>query len=314
MTFQTVSVLGAGTMGHALAVVHALGGCAVRLTDTHAPTLSVAQGRIGAALETLAEAGTISTAEAAAAQARIQPVSSLAEALDGSELIVEAVVENADVKSALFAEIDRLASVDAVLASNTSFLDVFPLIPERRRTRALIAHWYTPPYIIDLVDLVPAPECDPEVMHRVQDLYEACGKAVLVFERFLPGYIANRLQAALNLECLRLIDEGMATPEQIDMAVRDGLAARMALLGHMRKADFTGLEMMRNGLRARTYEPPRATGGSATLDRLIDAGRTGVKSGAGFYDYDDAKPEDLLRARDLKLLKLKAAIAAIDQD
>lgn len=314
MTFQNISVLGAGTMGHALAVVHALGGCAVRLTDTHAPTLSAAQRRIGLALDTLAEAGTFSMAEISAAQARIQPVYSLPEALEGSDLIVEAVVENANVKTALFAEIDRLAPLDAVLASNTSFLDVFPLIPDRRRSHALIAHWYTPPYIVDLVDLVPSPECDPEVLRRVQELYASYGKAVLLFDRFLPGYIANRLQAALNLECLRLIDEGMATPEQIDMAVRNGLAMRMALLGHMRKADFTGLEMMRNGLRARTYEPPRATGGSIALDRLIAAGRTGVNSGAGFFDYEGAEPGELLRSRDLKLLKLKAAIATINQD
>jgi len=308
MAIQRVAVIGAGTMGHALALVHALGGCSVKLYDSNPEVLMGASGMIEAACATLREAGTITAPQEQAALEQVALAGSLAEAVEAVDLVVEAVVEKADIKQIVFAEIDAHAPADAILASNTSYLDVFPLIPEARQSRAAIAHWYTPPYIVDLVDLAPGPRTAPQIIPALKALYEGFGKAPLVFKKLVPGYIANRLQAALNLECLRMIEEFGVTAEDIDFSIRHGLVERLAVLGHMRKMDYTGLEMVRNGIAGGTYQSPVNTGKARVLDRLIEDGRSGVRSGAGFFDYGGASAEELFQSRDLQLLKLKTQL------
>ena len=312
MRIEQTAVIGAGTMGHALALVHALGGQRVSLHDSSPEVLRSAPALIEAASATLVDAGAVSASDARTALERITYTESLPDAVRDADLVVEAVVEKADVKRIVYDEIDRYARGYAFIASNTSYLDPFPLIPAARQSRAAIAHWYTPPYIIDLVDLAPGPETAPEVIETLHALYKGFGKAPLVFDRLVPGYIANRLQQALNLECLRMIDEGWVSAEDIDQSIRHGLVHRLAVLGHMKKLDFTGLEMARLGIEGGTYEPPSNMLQSPTLDRLIAAGRTGVRAGAGFYDYGDASADALFRERDLKLLRLKAQLKDLE--
>ncbi|BBK34895.1 3-hydroxybutyryl-CoA dehydrogenase [Stella humosa] len=307
-----VAVLGAGTMGHALALVHALGGHPVRLYDNSPAALARAPGLMHTALATIAEAGEAPPGWTAArldAQVRIVP--DLAEAVAGAGLVVEAVAEDAEVKRQVFAAIDALAPEDAILASNTSMLDIFPLVPARRAPRTLIAHWYTPPYLVDLVDVVAGPGTDPAVVEQVRALYAGFGKHPIVLRRFVPGFIANRLQGAIGLEIQALLDAGVATPADIDDSIRHGLALRMALMGQLMKTDFTGLELSRKILANRSYTPPEATGRSATLDRLVEAGRTGVHAGAGYYDYGGRSVAELFQERDRKLFQLKRAFRAI---
>lgn len=314
MTIQQVGIIGAGTMGHALALVHALGGCRVRLHDANDEVLAKAPGLIKAACASLVEAGEIDQTQADAALAQISCTAALAEAVSEADLVVEAVVEQADVKTRVFAAIDQAAPAGAIIASNTSYLDIFPLVPAARQARTLIAHWYTPPYIIDLVDIAAGPETAADVLVEMEALYRGFGKQPIRFERLIPGYIANRLQAALNLECLRMIDEGWATAVDIDRAVRHGLASRLATLGHMKKMDYTDLRMSQNGLASRMYTPPEHKGGSAVLARMIADGHTGVRAGRGFYDYGDATPEDLFKARDAKLIKLKHFMKTLEEE
>lgn len=312
--FRTVAILGAGTMGHALGLVHAIGGCEVGLHDVSRDQLARAHELIASALETLVSSGTVPAGERERITGRITAYDTLDSVLRGADLVVEAVVEDRAVKRELFAEIDRLADEDAVLASNTSHLDVFPLIPERRQARAAIAHWYTPPYIIDLVDLAPGPSTRRDVIEALAGFYRGMGKHPVTFDHLVPGYIANRLQAAIGLEIADLLDRQLATPQMIDDSIRYGLSLRMVLLGHLMKQDYTGLDMARRALANRTYMPPEPKGHCETLDRLIAQGRTGVMAGAGFFDYGGRAPEDLLRARDLNLLRLKRLQAEIDRE
>lgn len=307
-----VSVIGAGTMGHALALVHALGGCDVTLFDSNPDVLTRAMVLIRVACETLVDAGAVTPDDALAAIGRIRTADTLAKAVAQAALVVEAVVESAPVKRTVFSAIDADAPPDAIITSNTSYLDVFALMPARRQSKAAIVHWYTPPYIIDLVDLAPGPATAPKVMDRLREFYCGMGKVALVFPSLVPGYVANRLQMALNLECLRIIEEGWASAEMIDLSIRHGLAHRLALQGHMRKMDYTGLEMVRNGIATGSYVSPEASTSSAVLDRLINAGRTGVQAGAGFYDYGDVPASQLFQQRDRKLLKLKEKISEIE--
>ena len=307
-----VAVVGAGLMGHALALVFALGGHQVRLTDNNPETLERAPGLMATALATLVEAN---EAEASWDRQRLSSavrcVPSLADAIKGAALVIEAVVERPDIKRTLYGQLETMMEPDAILASNTSNLDIFPLVPDALQRRTIIAHWYTPPYLCDLVDLCPGPLTDPDAVTSVRDIVASMGKVPVVFKQMVQGYVANRLQAAMQLEVYRLLDEGLVTPKDIDDSVLHGLALRIPILGIMAKADFTGLPLMQQGLKNRSYTPPEPHEHSETLDKLIAEGRTGVMSGKGYFDWGDRSPEDLFRERDRKLLALKQALRAI---
>jgi 3-hydroxybutyryl-CoA dehydrogenase len=311
--FAQVAVVGAGTMGHALALVHALAGCAVRLQDVRPEALERARELIATALATLCEAGEVGAEAAARTPERITPVGSLEAAVEGADLVIETVVEDREVKREVYEAIARAAPAEAIVASNTSYLDVFPLMPEALGPRAAIAHWYTPPYILDLVDLVPGPSTEASVLDRLEAFYRAIGKRPVRFARPLAGYVANRLQAAMTAEIFRLLDEEGIAPEVIDESIRHGLGLRLLLQGQLRKADYTGLELVAKALANRAYTPPPPRERSPTLDRLLAEGRTGVLAGRGFYDYGGRSAAELFRERDRKLLALKRAWRAIDE-
>jgi len=307
-----VAILGAGLMGHALALVYALGGHQVRLTDNDPGTLERSGALMEKALATLREAGEVEAAWTNdRLHAAVTRVASLADTLKEAELIVEAVYEEPEAKRALYAEVDALAPMEAIIASNTSRLDIFPLVPQRRQARTLIAHWYTPPYLVDLCDVVGSECTDPAVIETVRDVVAAMGKMPVVMKRFIPGYIANNIQAAIGLEVNRLLDEGYATPADIDNAIIYGLALRIPVVGVMAKADFTGLMLMQSELTNRSYQPPPVRGFSTTLDKLIAEGRTGVISGKGYFDWGGRSAEELLAERDRKLLALKRTLREI---
>jgi 3-hydroxybutyryl-CoA dehydrogenase len=307
-----IAVIGGGLMGHGIALVLALGGHAVRITDSQPETLARLPDLMGSALTTLQEAGAVGpdwNAERLDGAVRRSP--SLAKTVEGAAIVIEAITENPDAKRALFAELDRLCPDDVILASNTSYLDVFPLIPAGRQRRALVAHWYTPPYIVDLVDVVPGPETDPAVVETIRDLVIGLGQVPIVLKRFIPGYVANRIQSAISAEVYHLLDEGIASPREIDDAIIHGLSLRIPILGHLAKADFTGIELQRHALTNASYAPPPPRMQSDALDALSEAGRTGVMAGRGFFDWGGRDPVELFRERDRKLLALKKAMREI---
>ncbi|MCJ2116771.1 3-hydroxyacyl-CoA dehydrogenase family protein [Methylobacterium sp. J-001] len=307
-----IAIVGGGLMGHGIALVLALHGHAVRITDTDAQTRARVPTLMESALATLQEAGAAPDgwdaarlAEAVRVEADLEP------AVAGAGLVIEAITENPEAKQALFAALDRLCPADAILASNTSYLDVFPLIPQARQARALVMHWYTPPYIVDLVDVVPGPGTDPAVIAAMRDLVLGLGQVPIVLKRFIPGYVANRIQSAISAEVFRLLDAGIAEPRDIDDAIIHGLSLRIPILGHLAKADFTGLDLTRRALANASYVPPPPRTRSETLDALCAEGRTGVMAGRGYFDWGGREPAELFRARDRKLLALKTAMVGI---
>ena len=307
-----VAVVGAGLMGHALALVFAIGGHQVRLTDNNPESLERAPGLMATALATLTENGEVDPSrDRQWLSSSVRCVPSLADTVKGATVVIEAVVERPDIKRLVYGQLETLMDPDAILASNTSNLDIFPLVPAGLAKRTIIAHWYTPPYLCDLVDLCPGPETAPGAVETVRDMVAAMGTAPVVFKQMVQGYVANRLQAAMQIEVYRMLDEGLVTPKDIDDSVLHGLALRIPILGIMAKADFTGLLLMQQGMKNRSYTPPEPRDRSETLDALIAEGRTGVMAGKGYFDWGDSSPEDLFRERDRKLLALKQALRKI---
>ncbi|MCJ7872749.1 3-hydroxyacyl-CoA dehydrogenase family protein [Phaeobacter sp. J2-8] len=307
-TFENICIIGAGVMGHGIAVVHALGGSKVVLCDLSDEALEKAKSQIAGAFETLCEGQVATAADVARAQALITYSTDLDTALATTDYVVEAITEDLEVKRRIFSRIEALAPKDAVVTSNTSYLDIFPALPEGLRARAFVVHWYTPPYIIDLVDVVPAPEVPVALADKLMSYLTALGKKPVRLKKFIPGYIANRVQMAIESEIFHLLDAGIADAADIDESIREGLAMRLALFGQFKKIDYTGVKIVRDSHKLGAYVPPVLPTGSQALDKMVEDGHEGVSHGRGFYDYAGQSPIELFHERDMNLMAVKRAL------
>jgi 3-hydroxybutyryl-CoA dehydrogenase len=302
---RNVTVVGAGTMGHSLAQAFAQGGFNVWLNDVQEAILSKARSLIASNLMTLVELGVLPKNQQTPIFNRIQTTTNIEEAGKEADLVVEAIIEDAGAKKEMFRTLDKICPPQAILASNTSYMDIFKFVETKRPEKVLITHWFAPPHIIPLVEIVCGPKTAPETVDVVKALLVKLGKKPIVLSRFLPGFIANRLQSALGNEVLFLLDNGYATPEDIDGATKASFGLRIPILGLVKRMDFTGLNLTQKIISNRLYEPPQPQGKSKTVDQLMAQGKMGVKSGSGFYDYGGRSTEEIMKERDIKLIKLK---------
>jgi len=300
---KRILVVGAGTMGHSIAMVFAKGGYEVDLVDLEERIVKKALELIRSDLQTLKEAKIVDSKSIPRIQNRIHVSTSLEVAKD-ADLVVEAISEIPKAKKDLFKSLDQLCPRRSIFTSNTSYLNIFRLVTTERPEKVLIAHWYAPAHLIRLVDVVKGPRTSMKAVNTVKDLLLKLGKQPVVMKRFIPGYIVNRLQRAMAREIFYLLDHGYATPEEIDTAVKNSLGVRIPVIGVVQRYDYTGLDL------ALTFEknpsihlvskevPPK------TLVDLVKKGCLGVKSGKGFYDYSARKMEEVLRERDIKLIEM----------
>ena len=302
---RNITIVGAGTMGHSLALAFAQAGYSVWLHDVNDDILVRAKRLIGSNLRTLVEAGLLEAHLQTSALERIQTTTSIGDAGEHADFVIEAVSEDETAKKAIFRILDRICPPGTILASNTSYLDIFRFVETGRPDKILITHWFAPPHIVLLVEIVRGPRTSPETVESIRALLIAIGKTPIVISKFLPGFIANRLQSALTNEALYLLDNGYATPEEIDMAVKSGFGLRLPILGAVKRMDYGGLDLAQKIIENAQYQPPARRTRSQTVDALVSRGKLGVKSGSGFYEYGGRTPEEIMRERDLKLIKLK---------
>lgn len=229
-TDQRVAIVGAGLIGCAWAAIFARAGWQVRLTDPHGPTLTAAPARVAKELQALARHGLAQEPDAAAA--RVSVAASLADAVNDVAFVQENGPEKVEDKIAIFAELDRLASPDALLASSTSAI-VASRFTENLpgRARCLVGHPVNPPHLIPLVELCGAPWTAPETITRAREIYRSIGQVPITVNREINGFILNRLQGALLAEAFRLVGEGFVSAEDLDHTVKDGLGLRWSFLG-----------------------------------------------------------------------------------
>ena len=302
---RNVTIVGAGTMGHSLAQVFAQGGYNVWLNDLEDEILSRAMSLIASNLGTQVELGLLEKGQQSSVLKRIQTSTKIAEAGKNADFVIEEIIEDAGAKKDMFQTLDRICPPEAILASNTSYMDIFQFVKTKRPEKVLITHWFAHPHIVPLVEIVRGPETAQEVVETVKALLIKLGKKPIVLSKFLPGFIANRLQAALGREVLFLLDNGFATPEDIDEATKASFGLRIPILGLVKRMDFAGLDLAQKVISNRPYEPPPPQERSKSIDRLVAQGKLGVKSGSGFYEYGGRSPEEIMKERDLKLIKLR---------
>lgn len=268
-----VAVVGAGTMGGGIAVQLLQAGLQVELFDPSGDALEKARLRITRRAD-------------AAAQSRLKLHLNLSEAVSNADFVIEAVPEQLELKRQIFREIDRFAPGHAILASNTSELSITVLAGATLRPGQVVGmHWFNPPERMKLVEMVRAVHSSDDTLKATRELAERCGKTVVtVADR--QGFVTTRLLAALLLEAIRLHEEGVATGEDLDLAVKLGLNHPM---GPLELADYVGLDTvlfiadgMHEALGERFLAPQ-------SLRRLVDAGLLGRKTGRGFFDYGEAR-------------------------
>lgn len=271
-------VVGGGTMGADVAIVLARGGCRVTVIEPQTTQQASLQSRVHAGLADLNLAHR--------AQA-VQPVVRL-EDVDwpGVRLVIECIPEKLDLKQALFAQLVALAPREAVLTSNSSSFPISAIaqgLPTPERMLGL--HFFMPAHLVPLVEVVLGPQTEPALADSLCGFMRGCGSVPVLVRKDKPGFLANRLQHALSREAFAMIDEGVATPEDVDAAVRFGFGFRYLAAGPVMQRDHAGLDVhcaaaatMYPSL-SNTAEPSRA------LRERVAAGRLGMKAGAGFYDW-----------------------------
>jgi 3-hydroxybutyryl-CoA dehydrogenase len=300
---KNIAVIGAGTMGSGIALVFAHRGYEVRLVDISQESLDKAKSVIQTSLNTLVEFGILNREEIDPTLGHIFFTRSQKEAASDADLVLEAIVEDYGAKKELFEQLNEICSSDTVFTSNTSSLNIFDLVPSSRLPNTVIAHWFAPPHIIPLVEVIRGSKTADDTINLIVILLKKVGKTVVVMERFIPGFIINRLLRSLGREIFFLLDNGYITPDQLDLAVKASLAPRMMILGVVQRYDYTGLDISAKNLENPDFLDPPIDNRPNSLFSLVEKGHLGVKTGRGFFDYGGRNLEEILKERDLNLLR-----------
>ncbi|HEX2280174.1 MAG TPA: 3-hydroxyacyl-CoA dehydrogenase family protein, partial [Thermomicrobiales bacterium] len=241
---QRVAVVGAGLMGHGIALELAAYGFTVRLHDRDQAQLDRARESIASGLARLVEIERITLADAAAAPTRITMGRDLRAAVMDSDLVIEAVTEDLEVKRAVFRDLDAWAPPPAILASNTStFMPSLLAAATERPQRVIVTHYFNPPYLLPLVELVRGDKTSDETVETLRALFQSIGKRPAVVRKEAPGFVGNRLQMALLREALAIVDAGIASPQDVDTIIRSSFGRRLAVAGVFEVFEAAGWDL-----------------------------------------------------------------------
>jgi 3-hydroxybutyryl-CoA dehydrogenase len=289
MSQPVVAVVGAGLMGHAIGFLFAQAGCEVRIQDPDAKAIEALPRRLA---ETAAALG-----EGAEALARITGATDLSVAADGADFVFEAAPERLPLKQAIFAELDRLTPETTILASNTSAIPIAALsAPVRDKRRVIGTHFWNPPHLIKLVEVVlMGPENRPAA-ERAMALLKRAGRHPVLVHRDIPGFIGNRLQHALKREAIALVAAGVCDAETVDDVVKLGFGARMAVLGPLEQSDLVGLDLTKAIHDVLMPDLDVTARAHPYLEALVAKGDLGMKTGKGFRTWTKEQA-DAVRAR-----------------
>ena len=302
---KKIAVLGAGTMGPGIAQTYAMGGYDVTMWTRSESTREKAKAALHTQLETFAQEGEIAAEDVETIYGRVNFALTVEEAVAGADFIQETIVENRDAKTALYEQLAACVPSDVIIASNTSAMNIFEIVPEKLLPQQIICHWYAPPQLIPLVEVVKSEQAPQEYADIALALLKKCGKTAVLMKKFIRGYIVNRLQQCLNREVFFLLDNGYCDAEAIDLAAKASFIPRACVLGLCKRADFGGLDMTANNYRNHSYTmPEHGDEMPHVLEEHIEHGELGIKTGHGFYDYEGVDIEALKAKRDEQLFEV----------
>lgn len=302
---KKIAVLGAGTMGPGIAQTYAMGGYSVTMWTRSEATREKAKKALRTQLETFAQEGEIRAEDVDTIYGRVDFALTVEEAVAGADFIQETIVENRDAKEALYEQLAACVGPEVIIASNTSAMNIFEVVPEKLLPQQIICHWYAPPQLIPLVEVVKSEQAPQEYADIAMALLKKCGKTAVLMKKFIRGYIVNRLQQCLNREVFYLLDNGYCDAEAIDLAAKASFIPRACVLGLCKRADFGGLDMTANNYKNKSYTmPEHGDEMPKTLAEHVEKGELGIKTGRGFYDYEGVDIEALKSKRDKQLFEV----------
>ena len=297
MAKARIAVIGAGLMGHGIAQVFALAGHGVTIYDSIVASLDTVKTRI---LTNLKDLG-----DDQKAVERVTPVSDLAQAVRNADYVVEAILEDLPLKQKLFAEIESYIRPDTILASNTSVIPITRIMEGlKQRERALGTHWWNPPYLVPLVEVIETQWTSRPAIDFTMKLHAAAGKKPAHVKKDVPGFIGNRLQHALWREAVALVEHGICDAETVDTVIKSAFGRRLAVLGPLENADMVGTDLTLAIHRTVLPDIDSRPRPSPYLEKLVKDRKLGFKSGEGFRKWS---PEQQAALRSKVLQHLKSA-------
>jgi 3-hydroxybutyryl-CoA dehydrogenase len=304
---KQILVIGAGTMGEGIAQIFAQAGLDVLQVDIDPKALERSQGQVLSNLQMMGEFNLLSEApETILSRIRQQRIDSMAGAAGvcvGMDFVVEAIPENLDLKRELFHALDDCPA-EMILSTNTSSLTISEITEGLKTPQRVVGlHFFFPAHIVPLVEIHGCAKTSTDVIAVTRDLMKRVGKQPIVVRKELPGFIVNRIQAACNREVTYLLDQGVATAEELDLAAKAGFGFRLACLGPLEIHDLNGLDIvMRAGGKTR-QSICNDREHSRSLVQKVENGQLGVKTGKGWHDYTGRSREEVLDASNKKLLR-----------
>ena len=302
---RNIAVIGAGVMGSGIAQTFAQAGYDVRLQARHEGTLEAARARIAKNQEAMVRAGLLAEAAAREALARIRTTTRLEEAARGCHFVNESVPEDLALKREVFAALDRHAPRDAVLSTDTSGLSIGAIATATSRPEMVVGlHWMNPPHLMPPVEVIRGEGTADGAMDLACALARRIGRVPIRVDRDVPGFLWNRLQMALVREAIHVVEQGIAAPEAVDLAITAGLGLRWAAVGPLRIMDLAGLATF-HAVASYVYrELSAAKEPNRALTEKMAGGETGARSGRGFYNSPPGEAEAQVAARDARLFEL----------
>lgn len=280
---KTLTVVGSGTMGHGIGQLAAMQGVDVRVFDVDSAALDRARSGVRTSLDRFVKKGTVSQEESDKILGRIEFVNDLDKAVSGADVVIEAVPEVLELKQKVFADLDARTDESTLLATNTSQLSITSIASVTKHPERVVGmHFFNPPVMMRLVEIIRGTLTSDEMLDRTVALAEQLGKESVVCQRDTPGFITTRAIMALRLECIRIYEEGIASMEDLDKAMRLAFNHPM---GQFELNDYNGLDIALQGSRnlreayGERFAPP------PSLVSRVAAGRLGRKTGGGWYDY-----------------------------
>lgn len=300
-----ITVLGAGLMGHGIALTFARAGHSVRVYDPFGESLATLHERVRASLEVL---GCVAD-EAGAALARITAVADLAESVGDAEVVFEAAPEKPELKRQLFKDVELAAPKSCLFASNTSVIPITTIMQDLEdKTRAVGTHWWNPPHMIPLVEVIRTEWTSEEAFQAIYELLAAVGKIPVKVEKDVPGFIGNRLQHAMWREAVNLVEKGICTAEAVDTVVKSSFGRRLAVLGPLENADLVGTDLTLDIHENVLFDLDDRGEPSPYLRKLVENGKQGMKSGEGFRHWKPEEADQIRRRVAVHLRRLDTII------
>ena len=293
---KNITVLGAGTMGHGIAETFAMHGYDVKLYETSEKIRTSVMETMRSELDFLAENELIEKSVIDEILKRITIYSDLKHAVESADYVIEAVPEIIELKQNIFKEIDGYCKESTIFASNTSSLalnEMMKYLSEERKKRMMVCHWYNPPHIMPVAELSYFGNMPEEIYKEVEELYSKAGKQTVKVLKDVPGLVANRIQQGVAREVFSLIEQGVASPSDIDKALKFGPAFRYATTGQLEVADMGGLDIwctVGDNLLSAMDNSKEA---NPVLREKVKEGKLGFKSGEGFFEYPAEKVTEL---------------------